>query len=46
VLLFAPDGPDPLVLDSGRWRITSLLPALLPGMAAGTDAPFSVALGA
>lgn len=44
VYVFAPDGPDPLVLDAGRWRFTSLLPTLLPRMAAGADAPFSVAL--
>ena len=44
VYVFAPDGPDPLVLDAGKWRFTSLLPTLLPRMAAGADAPFSVAL--
>ena len=45
VCVFAPDGPDPLVLDAGRWRFTSLLPRLLPRMPAGADATFSIALG-
>jgi hypothetical protein len=45
VLVFAPDGPDPLILEAGRWRIRSLLPALLPGMLPGVDAPYSIALG-
>ena len=45
VLLFAPDAAQPLMLDAGKWRISTLLPTLLPGMAAGVDAPFSVALG-
>lgn len=46
VLLFAPDAAQPLLLDSGKWRISTLLPTVLPGMAAGADAPFSIALGA
>ena len=46
VLLFAPDAAQPLTLDAGKWRIKALLPTLLPGMAAGVDAPFSIALGA
>jgi len=46
VLLFAPDAAQPLLLDAGKWRISTLLPTLLPGMAAGIDAPFSIALGA
>ena len=45
VSLFAPDAAQPLMLDPGKWRINTLLPTLLPGMAAGVDAPFSVALG-
>ena len=45
VLLFAPDAEQPLMLNAGRWRINALLPAVLPGMPAGVDAPFSVALG-
>jgi len=46
VLLFAPDAAQPLMLDAGKWRINALHPTLLPGMAAGVDAPFSLALGA
>jgi len=46
VLLFAPDAAQPLMLDAGKWRINALLPTLLPGMAAGVDAPYSIALGA
>lgn len=46
VLLFAPDVAQPLMLEAGKWRISMLLPTLLPGMAAGADAPFSIALGA
>lgn len=46
VLLFAPDATQPLVMDPGKWRISTLQPTLLPGMAAGVDAPFSIALGA
>lgn len=46
VLLFAPDATQPLLLETGKWRIKELLPTLLPGMAAGADAPFSIALGA
>lgn len=45
VLLFAPDAGQPLMLEAGKWRINKLLPTLLPGMAAGVDAPFSIALG-
>jgi hypothetical protein len=45
VLLFAPDGPEPIMLEGGKWRIKNLLPTLLPGMAAGVDAPFSIAVG-
>ncbi len=45
VLLFAPDAPEGLNLDAGTWRVKSLLPTLLPGMAAGVDAVFSVAVG-
>jgi hypothetical protein len=45
VLLFAPDAVQPLMLDAGKWRINTLLPTLCPGMAAGADAPFSIALG-
>lgn len=46
VLLFAPDAAQPLMLQAGKWRINKLLPTLLPGMPAGVDAPFSIALGA
>jgi hypothetical protein len=46
VLLFAPDAAQPLMLETGKWRIKTLLPTLLPGMSAGADAPFSIALGA
>ena len=46
VLLFAPDAAQPLMLEAGKWRINTLLPTLLPGMTAGADAPFSMALGA
>jgi hypothetical protein len=46
VLLFAPDAAQPLLLEAGKWRIKELLPTLLPGMAAGVDTPFSIALGA
>jgi hypothetical protein len=45
VLLFAPDGPEPLIVQPGKWRISRLLPTLLPDMAPGVDATFSVALG-
>ena len=45
VLLFAPDAAQTLMLDAGKWRISRLLPTLLPGMAADVDAPFSIALG-
>ncbi|HSQ05257.1 MAG TPA: hypothetical protein VLN59_14535, partial [Burkholderiales bacterium] len=45
VVLFAPDGPEQMRLDGGKWRIRNLLPTLLPGMAAGVDAPFSIAVG-
>jgi hypothetical protein len=45
VLLFAPDGPDPVVMEPGKWRISRLLPTLLPGMAPGADASFALALG-
>jgi len=46
VLLFAPDAAQPLMLEAGKWHINALLPTLLPKMAAGVDAPFSIALGA
>jgi hypothetical protein len=46
VLVFAPDAPDAVVPRAGKWRIEKLVPNLLPGMAAGADAPYSVALGA
>jgi hypothetical protein len=46
VMLFAPDAAQPLMLEPGKWRINTLLPTLLPGMAAGVDTPFSIALGA
>ena len=46
VLLFAPDAEQPLMLEAGKWRIKTLLPTLLPNMAVGVDAPFSIALGA
>ena len=46
VFLFAPDTEQPLMLEAGKWRISTLLPTLLPSMAAGADAPFSIALGA
>jgi hypothetical protein len=46
VMLFAPDAAQPLMLEPGKWRINALLPTLLPGMAAGADTPFSIALGA
>jgi hypothetical protein len=45
-MLFAPDAAQPLMLEPGKWRINMLLPTLLPGMAAGVDTPFSIALGA
>ena len=32
------------MLEAGKWRINTLLPTLLPKMAAGVDAPFSIAL--
>lgn len=46
VLVFAPEAPHPALLNAGKWRIKNLLPVLLPGMAAGVDAPYSIALGA
>ncbi|MBI2317439.1 MAG: hypothetical protein HYY28_10550 [Betaproteobacteria bacterium] len=46
VLVFAPDGPHAEVPRAGKWRIEPLLPAMLPGMIAGADEPFSFALGA
>lgn len=46
VMLFAPDAAQPMMLEPGKWRINTLLPTLLPGMAAGVDTPFSIALGA
>ena len=46
VLVFAPDGPQELMRQAGKWRIENLAPGLLPGMIAGADAPFSIALGA
>lgn len=46
VLLFAPETPHPALLNAGNWRIRNLLPVLLPGMAPGVDAPYSIALGA
>jgi len=45
VVLFAPEGPEQMVLDTGKWRISNLVPTLLPGMAAGVDAPFSIVVG-
>jgi hypothetical protein len=44
-MLFSPEGADTSTLDAGKWRITRLLPTLLPGMAAGIDAEYSIALG-
>ena len=46
VLLIAPDAPDTVAPQAGKWRFENLVPTLLPGMTAGADAPFSVALGA
>ncbi|MBI2318084.1 MAG: hypothetical protein HYU75_14100 [Betaproteobacteria bacterium] len=46
VLVFAPDGPHAEVPRAGKWRVEPLLPAMLPGMIAGADEPFCVALGA
>lgn len=45
VLLYAPDAAEPVRLEAGKWRINELVPTLLPGMAAGAEAPFCVALG-
>jgi hypothetical protein len=45
VLVFAPDTAEALAPRAGKWRIEKLMPRLLPGMAAGADAPYSVALG-
>ena len=46
VLVFAPDGPDTVAAQAGKWRFEKLVPSLFPGTAAGADAPFSVALAA
>jgi hypothetical protein len=46
VILFAPEELNPLPAQTGKWQMESVMPRLLPGMNAGTDAPFSVALGA
>ena len=46
VLVLAPDGPQAAMPQASKWRFESLLPGLLPGMVAGVDAPFSIALGA
>lgn len=45
VLVFAPDTPETLAPRAGKWRVEKLMPRLLPGMAAGAEAPYSVALG-
>ncbi len=46
VSVFAPDLPGAIALERGNWKIENLQPTLLPGMAAGVDAPFAVAVGA
>lgn len=46
VLVFAPDSPQMMMPQAGKWQIENLLPGLLPGMTPGVDAPFSIALGA
>jgi hypothetical protein len=46
VLVFAPDFPEAVVPEAGNWNIENLQPTLLPGMVAGVDAPFSIAVGA
>jgi hypothetical protein len=46
VSVFAPDSPAPATLEAGAWKIEYLQPKLLPDMAAGVDAPFSIAVGA
>ena len=46
ILVFAPDEPAAVAPRAGKWRIETLMPMLLPGMAAGVDAPYSIALGA
>ncbi|MBI4293737.1 MAG: hypothetical protein HY661_19850 [Betaproteobacteria bacterium] len=45
VLVFAPDSPQIAIPHTGKWRFEHLAPGLLPGMIAGTDAPYSIALG-
>jgi hypothetical protein len=45
VSVFAPDGPQEMVLQPGKWRVENLTPGLLPGMITGADAPYSIALG-
>jgi hypothetical protein len=45
VLVFAPDGPQTVAPRAGKWRIENLMPNLVPGVAAGADAPFSVVFG-
>ena len=46
VVLIAPDAARPLVLPEGKWRFKVPTPAMLAGMSAGFDAPFSIALAA
>lgn len=46
VSVFAPDLPASAALERDDWKIENLLPALLPGMAAGVDAPFAIVVGA
>jgi hypothetical protein len=46
VSIVCADGADTAGLNAGSWRIRQLMPALLPGMAAGSDAAYSIALGA
>lgn len=46
VLVFAPDSPQMMLLQAGKWQIQNFAPSLLPGMIPGADAPFSIALGA
>jgi hypothetical protein len=46
VLVYAPDGPPEPQVPAGRWQIRILAPELLPGMVAGADSSFSIALGA
>lgn len=46
VLVFAPDSPQMMLLQAGKWQVQNLVPSLLPGMIPGADAPFSIALGA